>query len=302
MLRSSNPILSKKDAFTPAAPQYGQPYGQQPYQGYPGQGGFGGPQDPRANAPQTVQGRMTLDDVITKTALVMGLLVVSAALAWMLIPDALYMPALILSSLVGFGTVLLVSFRRNVSPALVLAYAAIEGVFIGMISKVFESLYPGIVAQAVVATFFAAGATLAAGGKRLRPLLVLLCAGPEGSERAARRAASIELVHVATLVHDDVLGPVRRGPHVRALLDELVLEQERDDVRLADLVLLGVAPQLPVPDELFTLDEHAGRHRLAAQPLLQDVEALHPAVPQNEQLAVDRALEAKRLDEVREGP
>ena len=53
MLRSSNPILSKKDAFTPAAPQYGQPYGQQPYQGYPGQGGFGGPQDPRANAPQT---------------------------------------------------------------------------------------------------------------------------------------------------------------------------------------------------------------------------------------------------------
>ncbi len=58
-----------------------------------------------------------------------------------------------------------------------------------------------------------AGATLAAGGKRLRPMLVLLCAGPEGSEAAVRAAAAIELVHMATLVHDDVLddAPLRRG-------------------------------------------------------------------------------------------
>jgi geranylgeranyl pyrophosphate synthase len=58
-----------------------------------------------------------------------------------------------------------------------------------------------------------AGATLAAGGKRLRPLLVLLCAGPNGGEEAARAAAAIELVHMATLVHDDVLdaAPLRRG-------------------------------------------------------------------------------------------
>jgi uncharacterized YccA/Bax inhibitor family protein len=163
MLRSSNPILSKKDAFTPAAPQYGQPYGQQPYQGYPGQGGFGGgPQDPRSNTPQTIQGRMTLDDVITKTAVTIAVLVLSAALAWNFVPDSLYFPAMILSALVGFGVVLLVSFRRVVSPGLVVLYAAIEGVFIGMISKVFESVYTGIVAQAVVATFVAAGVTLAA--------------------------------------------------------------------------------------------------------------------------------------------
>jgi geranylgeranyl pyrophosphate synthase len=55
--------------------------------------------------------------------------------------------------------------------------------------------------------------TLAAGGKRLRPLLVLLCAGADGGEEAARAAAAIELVHMATLVHDDVLdaAPLRRG-------------------------------------------------------------------------------------------
>lgn len=58
-----------------------------------------------------------------------------------------------------------------------------------------------------------AGATLAAGGKRLRPLLVLLCAGADGGDAAVRAAAAIELVHMATLVHDDVLdaAPLRRG-------------------------------------------------------------------------------------------
>jgi len=56
-------------------------------------------------------------------------------------------------------------------------------------------------------------ATLDAGGKRLRPMLVLLCAGPEGGEETVRAAAAIELVHMATLVHDDVLdeAPLRRG-------------------------------------------------------------------------------------------
>jgi len=58
-----------------------------------------------------------------------------------------------------------------------------------------------------------ADATLDAGGKRLRPMLVLLCAGPEQSGGVVRAAAAIELVHMATLVHDDVLddAPLRRG-------------------------------------------------------------------------------------------
>jgi len=58
-----------------------------------------------------------------------------------------------------------------------------------------------------------ATATLAAGGKRLRPLLVLISAGPGESEAATSAAVAVELVHMATLVHDDVLdaAPLRRG-------------------------------------------------------------------------------------------
>ncbi len=58
-----------------------------------------------------------------------------------------------------------------------------------------------------------AATTLEAGGKRLRPMLVLLSAGEEGGEEVVRAAAAIELIHMATLVHDDVLdaAPLRRG-------------------------------------------------------------------------------------------
>jgi geranylgeranyl pyrophosphate synthase len=58
-----------------------------------------------------------------------------------------------------------------------------------------------------------AATTLEAGGKRLRPTLVLLCAGEEAGEEAVRAATAIELIHMATLVHDDVLdaAPLRRG-------------------------------------------------------------------------------------------
>ncbi len=56
-------------------------------------------------------------------------------------------------------------------------------------------------------------ATLKAGGKRMRPMLVLLCAGPDGVEAAVRPAVAVEMMHMASLVHDDVLdrAPLRRG-------------------------------------------------------------------------------------------
>ncbi len=66
-----------------------------------------------------------------------------------------------------------------------------------------------------------ANATVAAGGKRLRPLLVVVAAeaagGPaavaDGEDRLIRAAVAVELVHSATLVHDDLIdgAQLRRG-------------------------------------------------------------------------------------------
>lgn len=170
-MRSSNPILSRRDAFTPAQPQnyqqgpYGQPqqgfpqYGQAPY----GQNPYGQPgnlQDPRQQAP--LEGRMTLDDVLTKTGISLAVLVLAAVATFLLLPPALITPAVIASGLVTFVTSLFVAFRRTVNPALVLFYAGIEGIFVGGFSMWFEYLYPGIVVQAVFATLVAAGTVLAA--------------------------------------------------------------------------------------------------------------------------------------------
>ena len=71
-----------------------------------------------------------------------------------------------------------------------------------------------------------AGETIAAGGKRLRPLLLFLAAGapPPESDGLLRCAVAVELVHSATLVHDDVLdgSPLRRGrPTVMATAGRL---------------------------------------------------------------------------------
>ena len=70
------------------------------------------------------------------------------------------------------------------------------------------SEYPGELGEAC-------RATLSAGGKRVRPLLTLLCArsGAASGEPVLRAAAAVELLHMATLVHDDVLdrAELRRG-------------------------------------------------------------------------------------------
>lgn len=164
-MRSSNPVLSRPDAFTPQQQnpqgyqQYGQPQGQygyqQPGQPYPGQQFY--PQDPV----QATRGVMTIDDVITKSAITMGTVIAVAAITFMFMPATLLLPAMIVSALVGFVTVMIVAARRVINPGAVLAYAAIEGVFIGAVSKIYESAWGGIVPAAVMATLVTAGATLA---------------------------------------------------------------------------------------------------------------------------------------------
>ncbi len=164
-MRGNNPVLSRPDAWqgTTTSSQYAQYPGQQyPGQQFPGQQYPGQPTDFDPINQPVQAGRMTIDDVITKSAITMGTLMAVAALTFLFLPPALLAPAAIVGALVSFGVVLLVSFRRAINPAFVLAYAAIEGVFIGAISKLYESLYSGIVPAAVMGTLVAAAVTLAA--------------------------------------------------------------------------------------------------------------------------------------------
>lgn len=162
----ANPIIGRPDAFTRTGaaqqPTYGYDQSQQ-------QGQYPPPQQPYAPYQQPVQtgGVMTLDDVIAKTAITLGLVTVVAIGTFMafvngILPIGLLTPALIVSAIVGFVTVLMVAGRAKLPVGGVLFYAAVEGFFVGAFSLLFEVLYPGIVVTAVMATFVTAFATLAA--------------------------------------------------------------------------------------------------------------------------------------------
>ncbi|GAB3945661.1 hypothetical protein GCM10027614_37820 [Micromonospora vulcania] len=71
----------------------------------------------------------------------------------MLVPDALVGLAWGGAAVVGLVLGLVISFSRMANPALVIAYAVVEGVFVGMVSKAFETAYDGIVLQAAAASF-----------------------------------------------------------------------------------------------------------------------------------------------------
>ena len=165
-MRSSNPVLSRPDAFTPqqqpAQGGFQQPYGyQRPGQQFPQQGY----QQPGQYAPQQpVQtgGVMTIDDVITKSAITLGTVIGVAALTFMFMPARFLMAGMIISAIAGFVTVMVVAARRVINTGAVLVYAAVEGIFIGAVSKLYESLWNGIVPAAVLATVVASAATLGA--------------------------------------------------------------------------------------------------------------------------------------------
>ena len=97
-------------------------------------------------------GRMTIDDVVTRTGILFAVLVVTGAGAWTLNFGG---GALMVGLLGGFVLAMVNSFSKTVRPALIVAYAAFEGVALGTLSHIYNSAYPGIVSQAVIATLCA---------------------------------------------------------------------------------------------------------------------------------------------------
>lgn len=187
-MQSSNPVFRRSEGFNGRSgrtyagngisyPSYGAPSAPPP--GYTTQGGWSGPpSDPYATT-QLDQGRMTIDSVVQKTGLTLGTVVLVAVATWALTGDltgpdsqqvagTLYLLSMV-GAFGGFVLSMVNSFKRVVSPPLVLAYAALEGLFIGAFSKVIEGVfgdpqtgYPGLVVGAVLGTLGAVAGTLAA--------------------------------------------------------------------------------------------------------------------------------------------
>ncbi|WP_330349404.1 Bax inhibitor-1/YccA family protein [Streptomyces sp. NBC_00582] len=132
----------------PYAQQAGNPYAQNPYAQQVG----APPQAP------VHPGAMTMDDVVARTATTLGTVVVTAVLSWLLLPVDEANLGKSYGIAVGAGLVAMVlaliqSFKRKPAPALILSYAALEGVFLGVISSAVSTyIADGVVAQAVLGT------------------------------------------------------------------------------------------------------------------------------------------------------
>jgi uncharacterized YccA/Bax inhibitor family protein len=152
MLRSANPALSSRTfdfgsyeraAAADAARQAGDPVGE------------------RAAAPAKT---MTLSGTALKTLMLVGLVTVAAAYTWSIalpetppadggLIDQRVLPWVIGGALGGFVVGLVAVFWKRAAPVLAPLYAALEGLFLGGISAMFEASYPGIALQAVLCTF-----------------------------------------------------------------------------------------------------------------------------------------------------
>lgn len=157
-MRSSNPVFSRRGfsrdnggyaGFDQQAGTAANPYATNPYATDPT---TGMPQAPaRTNA-------MTIDDVVSRTAMTLGTVVLTAVISWIVLPVD---PANINKSygiaigaaLIAFVFAMIQSFKAKPVPALILAYAAFEGVFLGVISSAVSTyISPGVVIQAVLGT------------------------------------------------------------------------------------------------------------------------------------------------------
>ncbi|MEV6767298.1 Bax inhibitor-1/YccA family protein [Nocardia sp. NPDC051030] len=135
------------------AGQFANQYGQQPPQ-YP-PAGYGQPPVPTTRP-------MTIDDVVTKTGITLAVVTVGAILSYALTAanHGLAPMFVIVGGLGGFVLAMIASFgRKSDNPALVLSYAALEGLFLGALSFMFTNISyggvggAGLIAQAVLGTF-----------------------------------------------------------------------------------------------------------------------------------------------------
>jgi uncharacterized YccA/Bax inhibitor family protein len=104
--------------------------------------------------------RLTIDDVVMKTAALFSIVVVVAAIAWQLTPS-FGLPLMLGGIAATLVLGLVIAFKKTVSVPLIVAYAVFEGALVGSVSNIYSTVFDktkdvpvfqGIVAQAVLAT------------------------------------------------------------------------------------------------------------------------------------------------------
>ena len=106
---------------------------------------------------------MSLEGSVGKSLGLFAVLVVGAVIGWVLTttnPD-LGMSMMFGAMILGFVLAMVNIFKKEPSPPLIMAYAVVQGFFLGVISFVYNTQWNGIVLQAVIATLTVVGVTLA---------------------------------------------------------------------------------------------------------------------------------------------
>lgn len=109
--------------------------------------------DARAASPSRV---MTIGGTVNKTIMMLLLVMVTASWSWkaMLSQNAAAMyPWLLGSGILGLVVAMVTIFKKTWAPVTAPIYALVEGVFLGAFSALMETMYPGIVFQAISLTF-----------------------------------------------------------------------------------------------------------------------------------------------------
>ncbi|MFB7442621.1 Bax inhibitor-1/YccA family protein [Streptomyces mirabilis] len=170
-MRTSNPIFSRWGAARDAGPAdayahrpVGATVGGRPTDDY-----ATNPYAPGADtSPRTDGTAATMDDVIVRTGTTLGAVALAAVLSWLALPidEANIGRSYGIATgaaLVAFVLSMVQAFKRTPSPALILGYAAFEGVFLGVLSSTISTyIAPGVVVQAVLGTFAVSAGVLVA--------------------------------------------------------------------------------------------------------------------------------------------
>ena len=165
---ATHPYGAQQGVDYSGQPVYGAPQGS-PI-GYPAPSGGEEPMasyEAMMNAPAADavdRGTMTYDDVVVKSIMCFGLLLMGAVAGWMsgMVAIGAAMLVALAACAVTLGLALFIQFSKKVRPGAIVAYSLVEGFVLGALSCAFEMRYPGIVVSAVLATLVVIGTTLAA--------------------------------------------------------------------------------------------------------------------------------------------